>query len=360
MSCSSPQPNSLLAWLDDRLGISTLLGIASKKEVPVHKHSIWYYLGGAIGVLILAQLVTGILLMFYYVPEVKSAHSSILFINTKIDFGWFIRSLHSWGANLMIMLVFIHMFSTFFLKAYRPPREITWLTGMGLLILALGFGFTGYLLPWDDVSFFATKIGLDITTKLPFVGEWMAHILRGGDTVGQATISRFFAIHVMVLPVLLAGLAGIHLLIVQLKGMSAPESFHALPDKEKEYEKFFPQFLLKDFLFWLLILNLLATLVVLSPWGLGPEADPFAPAPLGIKPEWYFLAMFQFLKVIPPQLGPIEGEMAGIGLFGLIALAFLAAPFIDNGKRAVWSKVYQWFGIIIVLGFIVFTVWGAL
>ena len=180
----------------------------------------------------------------YYVPELKSAHASILFITSRVEFGWFIRSLHSWGANLMILAAFVHLFSTFFMKAYRPPRELTWITGLILLVLCLGFGFSGYLLPWDDVSYFATKIGLDITSKLPVIGESMAHILRGGDSISQATLTRFFSIHVIILPLALLGLVGLHLFFVQLKGMSAPKSFNNLPEEKKSYEPFFPNFFL--------------------------------------------------------------------------------------------------------------------
>lgn len=161
-------------WLDDRLYLKSLQVLAEKKTVPIHKHSIWYYLGGVALVLLLVQICTGGLLMVYYVPEIGSAHGSVLKLNSQINFGWFIRSLHSWGANMMILALFIHLFSTYFMRAYRTPRELTWLTGLGLMVLAFGFGFTGYLLPWDEVSFFATKIGIDITSKMPMIGEWMA------------------------------------------------------------------------------------------------------------------------------------------------------------------------------------------
>ena len=347
-------------WIQDRIGLEGIMHVAEKKQVPIHKHGLWYYMGGILMVFMLVQIITGILLMMYYIPELKSAHASILFITSRVEFGWFIRSLHSWGANLMILAAFFHMFSTFFMKAYRPPRELTWLTGMILLVLCMGFGFSGYLLPWDEVSYFATKIGLDITSKLPVIGESMAYILRGGTTISQATITRFFAIHVIILPLALLALVGIHLFFVQLKGMSAPKSFNALPENEKSYEPFFPNFFLKDLMVWLLVLNLLGFLVAMFPWGLGPEADPSAAAPMGIKPEWYFLAMFQFLKLVPAQIGPIEGEVAGLGFFGLIALVFLLAPFVDTDTHPIWDKCYTWFGRLVVSGFVVFTIWGAM
>jgi cytochrome b6 len=347
-------------WLDNRFGLKMALELASHKEVPVHKHSIWYYMGGMIMVLIGVQVVTGILLLIYYVPDIKSAHASILLINSQVEFGWFIRSLHSWGANLAVAAAFIHMFSTLLMKAYRPPREFTWLFGMALLVLMMGFGFTGYLLPWDEIAFFASKIGLDITSKAPIVGEMMAYILRGGEAIGQNTLSRFFAIHVIVLPIALMALLGGHLMMVQLHGMSEPEVFKKLPKEKKEYEKFFPTFLLKDFMVWILVLNLLAVFVTMSPWGIGPEADPFAAAPIGIKPEWYFLAMYQFLKLVPSEIAGIEGDVAGVGFFGLVGLALAALPFIDRGHSKKVGQVVTALSILFILGFVFFTIWGVL
>ena len=213
----NPQELSQFAyqWLDERLAISDMIAMGEKKLVPRHKHSLWYYMGGIAMVLVAVQFVTGSLLMVYYIPEIQSAYTSVLNINSKVDFGWLIRSFHSWGANLMILALFVHMFSTYFMKAYRAPRELTWLTGLGLLVLAFGFGFTGYLLPWDEIAFFATKVGIDVTAQGPFVGELIADILRGGKEISQATLSRFFLIHVIVLPLSLMGLLGLHLLLIQ-------------------------------------------------------------------------------------------------------------------------------------------------
>lgn len=352
--------SKLLAFAETRLALSGIKYLLAKKQVPMHKHSIWYYMGGIAAIYLAVQIFTGILLMVYYVPEISSAHASILKINSQIDFGWFIRSLHSWGANLMILVVVIHLFSTYFMKAYRNPREITWWSGLALMIVCLAFGFTGYLLPWDDVSFFATKIGLDVAAKTPLLGPAIAGILRGGETISQATISRFFVIHVAVLPLVLMGLLGGHVLLVQTHGMSEPEEFKARPAGEKLYEKFFPNFFFKDILVWILAMNFLFALVMLSPWGIGPEADPFAPAPLGIKPEWYFLAPFQFLKLVPPMIGPIEGELVGILSMTVAAAGFIFAPVFDTGESKLRSKIATAYGIVFLLALIGFSIWGAM
>ena len=350
----------LANFFEERFCLSEIQKIAAKKLVPMHKHSIWYYIGGVAAMFVGVQIVTGILLMVYYIPDINAAHASILKINSQIDFGWFIRSIHSWGANLMILVVLIHFFSTYFMKAYRNPREFTWLTGLVLLVICLAFGFTGYLLPWDDVSLFATKIGLDIASKTPLIGPIIANLLRGGDTVSQATISRFFTIHVAVLPAALMALLGGHILFVQMHGMSEPAVFKEIPKEKKTFEKFFPNFFLKDVLVWILALNALFVLVMLFPWGIGPEADAFAPAPIGIKPEWYFLAPFQFLKLIPPMIGPIEGEVCGVLFLALVCFAFVIIPFIDTGKSKTISKVATAFGVIVLLALVSFSIWGAL
>lgn len=347
-------------FIESRLALAGLRHLAEKKKVPMHKQSIWYYMGGIAAIYLAVQIVSGILLMVYYVPEMNSAHASILKINSQIDFGWFIRSLHSWGANLMIAVVVIHLFSTYFMKAYRAPREFTWFTGLALMILCLAFGFTGYLLPWDDVSFFATKIGLDVASKTPVLGPIVADILRGGAAISQGTISRFFVIHVAVLPALLIGLLGGHVMLVQTHGMSEPEEFKKVPEEERTYEKFFPNFFFKDILVWILAANVLFILTMLSPWGIGPEADPFAPAPIGIKPEWYFLAPFQFLKFVPPMIGPIEGELFGIILMAAAAAGFVFMPFIDTGKSPGRAKLATAYGVIMLLAIIALSIWGAI
>ena len=360
MSSESRKRISLSDWFEDRLKLADCLKIAEKKQVPLHEHSIWYYMGGIAMILMAVQIATGILLMVHYIPSMDAAHACILKLNSQVDFGWFIRSLHSWGANLLIFVLFVHLFSTYFMKAYRRPREITWLTGIALLVLTMAFGFTGYLLPWDDVSFFATKIGLDIASKVPFIGEQVATLLRGGDSIGQATLSRFFMIHVAALPAVLLALMGGHILLVQLHGMSEPESFKKKDIEKRSYEKFFPNFLLKDVLVWLLALNALAVLVTLCPWGIGSEVDPYGPAPSGIKPEWYFLAEFQFLKLVPAQIGPMEGELAGVAFMGLLAAGLALIPFYDRGDSKLKSRLATIYGLALMIGLIAFTLWGAL
>ncbi|HOU94029.1 MAG TPA: cytochrome b N-terminal domain-containing protein, partial [Polyangiaceae bacterium] len=228
------------------------------KSVPQHRHSAWYSVGGIVLFFFAVQIVTGILLMVYYRPS--QPWQSVQRLVNEVPYGNVVRSVHHWAANLMILALFVHLFSTFFLKAYRPPREGTWLTGLGLLGLVLAFGFSGYLLPWDDLSFFATRVGISELEKAPVVGAWIANLARGGDDVTIDTIGRFYPLHVVVLPLLVLGLVGVHLLFVQLQGMSAPDGYLALPPEQRKSVSFFGDYLFAEIPVWLLMGALLAFL----------------------------------------------------------------------------------------------------
>jgi cytochrome b6 len=230
----------------------------------------------------------------------------------------------------MIFAMFIHLFSALLLKAYRAPRELTWLSGGALMGLSLAFGFTGYLLPWNELAFFATRVGTEIPGVMPVVGPFMRRIMRGGDDVTGATLTRFYGIHVAVLPAIVTMVLGLHLFLVQKHGMSRPLSAETGPDA-KRVMPFMPNFLLRDLVGWLCALAVLAALAAYFPAELGKKADPFQPAPIGIKPEWYFMAMFQTLKMLPSHILGIEGELLGVLAFGLVGLVLIIIPFLDRG-----------------------------
>lgn len=329
-------------WLDERLEWDDLVAPLRKKTVPRHRLSYWYFLGGITLFLFVIQVLTGILLLLYYRPGANEAFESVQYMMTQVQFGWLIRSIHSWSANLMIFTAFAHMFSVLFLKAYRKPRELTWVTGVVLLILVMGFGFSGYLLPWNTLAFFATKVGTDIVGQVPVVGQPMMIFLRGGEEVTGATLTRFFGFHVAVLPGLVTVLILVHLLFVQRLGMSVPpgveREWTANPAKQHQL-KFFPNFVLRELMAWYTALGVLGALAALFPWNLGVKADLFASAPAGIKPEWYFLFMFQTLKLIPSKVWFMDGEVLGIVGFGLIGLLWLLLPFIESDRV---SRSKQW------------------
>lgn len=326
---------NLRNWLEERLEWDDLIAPLREKTVPIHRLSYWYFLGGITLFLFVIQVLTGILLLLYYRPGANEAFESVQYIVTQVQFGWLVRSIHSWSANLMIFTAFAHMFSVLFLKAYRKPRELTWVSGVILLFLVLGFGFSGYLLPWNTLAYFATKVGTQITGQAPVLGRPLMIFLRGGEDVTGATLTRFFGFHVAVLPGLTTLVIAVHLLLVQRQGMSVPPNvemeWNANPGARVE-RRFFPNFLVRELMAWYAALGVLGALAAIFPWNLGVKADPFASAPAGIKPEWYFLFMFQTLKLIPSKVWIIDGEVLGVLGFGIIAVLWLLLPFFERDQ----------------------------
>lgn len=349
--------SAIINWLDDRLSLRSAAEFASHKTVPRHRYTIFYYLGGMTLFFFTVQLITGILLMLYYRPSADEAFESVEFLMTTVPFGWLIRSLHSWSANLMVYFAALHLVTVFFMKAYRAPRELTWITGCLLLFLAMGFGFSGYLLPWNQLSFFATKVGTDIAGSVPLIGEWTLRFLRGGERVTGGTLSRFYGWHVAILPAITFLVLVGHILLVQIKGMSVP------PSEEERAKrippmKFFPHFALRDLFGWVIALACLAAIAALFPWELGEKADSFAPAYEDIRPEWYFVFMFQALKLVPGgEILGIEYEAIAILAISLGGLVLLLVPFLDpaGARRGRFFTIAGAVALVFVVGM---TMWG--
>jgi cytochrome b6 len=329
MTPSGSEHGRLRRWLDERMGFADLETLAREKEIPLHRDTFWYYIGGMTLFLFAIQVMTGILLLLYYRPSPDNAYESVQFLMTQVQFGWLVRSIHAWSANLMIFALLVHMFSVFLLKAYRRPREVTWVSGVFLLGLVLTFGFTGYLLPWNELSFFATKVGTDIPGVVPVVGPFFLRLLRGGNDVTGATLTRFYGIHVAILPALTTAFLAVHLFLVQEHGMSVPMRVRRRADR-LPFLPFVPNYVLRDSIGWLSALAALAALAAFFPTELGVKADAFKSAPAGIRPEWYFMSMFQTLKYIPGHVLGLEGEMLGIMAFLLAGLVLLLVPFLDR------------------------------
>jgi quinol-cytochrome oxidoreductase complex cytochrome b subunit len=208
----------IFSWLDERLGLKTIYDVVLDRKVP--KVNWAFTLGSATLFLVVVQGVTGVLLSAYYVPHPEQAYDSIQYIMNDVSFGWLIRGIHHWGATLMVIMVFLHLLRTFFYGAYKYPREITWITGVLLLLVTLGSGFTGYLLPWNQRAFWATIVGTSIVETVPVLGPFLTEALRGGTQLSTLTLVRFFSAHIWILPASLAGLIGIHLYLVVRLGIS--------------------------------------------------------------------------------------------------------------------------------------------
>lgn len=346
------------AYLVDRLGLAEALAYAAKKTVPQHRHSFWYYWGGISLFCFLVQVFTGVLLLVYYRPG-PEAHESVRQITYEVPFGWLIRSVHNWAATVFLASVVVHMFSVFFMKAYRRPREFGWWSGIVLLMLSLTFGFSGYLLPMDDLAYFATKVGLEVPANIPVVGPGLANLLRGGLEVNEFTIQRFFALHAVILPILFLLLLGLHLWLVQKHGNATLPSEEEKPEAERKTIPFFPNFLAKDLAMWLITLNVIALLAALFPWQLGPPADALMPAPAGIHPEWYFMSQFQVLKVMGNLFPGLAGEAIGMGLFTAGLVMWAAIPLYDNSRSSGRKgRIATYFGLFVVIVLVTTTLWG--
>jgi len=298
------------AYVAERLPVEKMnyASMVEKKEVPVHRLSWGYYMGGLALFFFGVQVVTGLLLLFYYQPTVSDAHASVEFITDHVPGGALVRNMHAWASSMMIAAVMVHLLTAFAMKAFAKPREITWVTGVVLLGITFGLGFTGYLLPWHQVAVNATKIGLqsiqEVGQYLPgAMAEWprlVKETIQGEAAVGQATLSRFFALHVIILPLAMMGTLGLHLLSVQLHGMS-----RGIDGPPKRQEKFFPTFFIKDLTVWgvaFIILFVIALCVPFESLYSYPLFEPFNPkgsTPDGIKPEWYFYFLYYPLELLP-------------------------------------------------------------
>ncbi|MDD5008802.1 MAG: cytochrome bc complex cytochrome b subunit [Syntrophorhabdaceae bacterium] len=351
MSCQR-----LKDWIEERYDVEEMKRLARHKLVPVHQYEIWYYTGGIAMFLFVLQFITGMVLSFYYIPYFEHANKSIIEIVTKLNMGWFFRSIHHWGAQLAIMVLFIHAFSTLLLKSYRKPRELLWISGFILLAISIFFGLSGYFLLWDERAFAAVRVATGGAGNLPVIGGFIKAFLRGGIDVTGETLIRFYAFHVSVLPIITLALIGIHVLLVQYHGMSVPLSLEKKPQKQIP---FFPNLFYKDLIIWLLVLGIVVSLATLLPPEIGKMADPLAPAPKNIKPEWYFLFLFQTLKLFPGDILGLNGETIAIILISCGILFFFLIPFFDRrSSRGEKSVLFTWIGVFYTLYFIVMTIIG--
>jgi quinol-cytochrome oxidoreductase complex cytochrome b subunit len=341
------------SWIEQRTGVGPVMAALLHVRIPMSARTM--YFGGIALFLFGIQVVTGTLLALYYKPTPEAAYESVQFVTSDVSFGWLIRSMHHWAANLMILFVALHLLRVFFQAAYKYPRELTWVIGGGLLLVTLGFGFTGYLLPWDQRAYWATVVGTDIAGSVPVVGDSLLQLLRGGADVTGDTMSRFFGIHVLVLPLALAGLMAIHLVLVHQLGLANPKKPEprvrpAAVDREP-LRPFFPNYLLDEVVAWYVILAILVVLASVFPAGLEGQANPLE-TPAHIKPEWYYLAVYQLLKIIPRTIA-VMAPIIGIGLL-------IAWPFLDRNPEVLARrrKLAVAGATLVVVGVIVLTVWG--
>ncbi len=312
----------------------------------------WYSLGAVLIALFCIEIVTGILLLMHYIPHTKEAFASVGFISGAAPFGWVIRRAHAIGANMFVFVLFLHMFSVMVMGSYKKPREMHWFLGCFIFGITLATCLSGYLLPWSQLSYWATTVATNFPGSIPFVGDWLVRFMRGSDIVSQVTLGRFFAMHVSLIPFTLLLLIAAHLFVMRRTGISTPP----WTDGTKKVP-FYPHFVVEDLKVVYFFLAVLFTFVFFYPQiSFPPDAlEPANPllTPEHIKPEWYFLANYQLLKLVPNEFMGIVLQLAVAGF-----LFFL--PLIDLGEeRRAWKRPL--FGTIIflfIIGYIGLTIWG--
>jgi ubiquinol-cytochrome c reductase cytochrome b subunit len=327
----------VLDWLDDRTGWRA--GRKHLLDEPLPGGTGWWFVTGSVLMFLLAvQLLTGIVLTMYYVPAPEHAYDSVRFIMDRLTFGPIVRGLHFFGASFIVVAAVVHMLRVVLFGSYKKPREVTWITGVVLLLIILAFSLSGYLLPWDQKAYWATTVTINIARSGP-LGEFIGGVLRGGSELGALTLLRWYTAHVILLPAALVGFVVAHIFLMRRHGISGPITPVAAPAKP-----FYPYHAVKDTLAMALVFAALLTFAVMIPAPLDAIADP-SDATYIPRPEWYFLSLFELLKYFPGPLEPI----ATVVIPGLVVGSLLLLPFLDRGAQRQPLRrplVLGWFAIL--------------
>ncbi len=322
------QERNWIDWIEERTGFRKIARAFLNE--PIRGGARFAYVfGSGLLFLFVLQMATGIFLTMYYVPSADHAHVSVAYIQKAVAMGALVRGLHHYGASAMLLLLIAHLTQVYLFGAYKPPRELVWIAGVCMIPLVLGLAFTGYLLPWDQEAYFGTKVGVGILGEIPLVGRWGQRFLLGGRDLTTLTLSRFFVLHVLVLPLILAGVIALHLFLFRRAGAAGP--YHHRDDHR--VEPFYPHQLFKDMLFIFIVFLILMFLAVRFPAPLGPQADPTSD--FLARPPWYFLPLFQLLKYFPGKLALIPAAI----LPALVLGALFLLPFLDRRpERHPWRR----------------------
>ncbi|MBW4028758.1 MAG: c-type cytochrome [Acidobacteria bacterium] len=336
-------PGRLYGWLDKRTGLTGLMHASLDEPIPGGAR-LAYVFGSGLLFIFISQIITGLCLALYYVPSAETAHTSVAYITKQVAAGAFLRSLHYYGSSAMIIVLALHFLQTFLYGSFKGRRELLWMSGALLSLLVLAMGFTGYLLPWDQKAYFATAVGTNIVGEVPFIGEWLTKLLRGGDTLGTLTLSRFYLAHVFLIPGAIFLFIGAHIVLFRKAGPAGPINEDPVNPKLPP-EGFYPRQVLMDMAFALLLMIGLGVLAYFHPVELGPVANP-ADTQFLPRPEWYYLPMFEWLKFWE---GP-KVVFAIVVVPGILALLFFLLPFLDRKlERRPWRRPIPLLGVAIVL-----------
>lgn len=388
---SIPQPASkpaigglggkALQWVDDRFPLSKLYSEHLGDYYAPKNFNLWYYFGSLALLILVMQIVTGIFLTMNYKPDAKVAFASVEYIMRDVSWGWLIRYMHSTGASMFFLVVYLHMMRGLMYGSYRKPRELLWVFGCMIYLALMAEAFFGYLLPWGQMSYWGAQVIINLFGAIPFIGEDLAIWIRGDYTIGDATLNRFFAFHVIALPMVLLGLVAAHLVALHEVGSNNPDGIDIKKNKDPKTGTpldgipFHPYYTVKDLVGLVVFLGVFTAIIFFAPemGGYFLEAPNFVPAdplvtPAHIAPVWYFTPFYAMLRAVPSMFG---SQFPGVAVMGAATLILFTLPWIDRGNvRSVRYRgpIYKGFLTAFVVSFLVLgylgvvptTVWGQL
>ena len=329
----------LLNWVDERFPLTASIKAHLSEYYAPKNFNFWYFFGSLALLVLVIQIITGIFLTMHYKPDAQLAFASVEYIMRDVDFGWLIRYIHSTGASMFFVVVYLHMFRGLIYGSYRRPRELIWLFGVIIYLVLMGEAFMGYLLPWGQMSYWGAQVIVNLFATVPFIGGVLSEWIRGDFVIGDATLNRFFAFHVIALPLVLLGLVVAHLVALHEVGSNNPDGIEIKKLKGEDGHPldgipFHPYYTVKDILGVVVFLIVFTAIVFFAPemGGYFLEANNFIPAdslktPAHIAPVWYFTPYYAILRAIPPMFG---SQFPGVAAMGVAVLIFFALPWLDR------------------------------
>jgi ubiquinol-cytochrome c reductase cytochrome b subunit len=330
----------ILAWIDARFPLTAHWTAHVSEYYAPKNFNFWYFFGSLAMLVLVIQIVTGIFLTMHYKPDAVLAFASVEYIMRDVSYGWLIRYAHSTGASMFFVVVYLHMMRGLLYGSYQKPRELVWIFGVLIYLVLMGEAFMGYLLPWGQMSFWGAQVIVNLFSAVPFIGEDLSILIRGDFVIGDATLNRFFALHVIAMPLVLVGLVTTHLIALHEVGSNNPEGIEVKQNKDPETHiprdgiPFHPYYTVKDILGVVVFLMVFSAILFFAPemGGYFLEANNFIPAdpmktPEHIAPVWYFTPYYAILRAVPPILG---SQFPGVAAMGVAVLIFFAMPWLDK------------------------------
>ncbi|PKO54050.1 MAG: cytochrome b [Betaproteobacteria bacterium HGW-Betaproteobacteria-2] len=352
----------VLTWVDQRFPLTSNIKAHLTEYYAPKNFNFWYFFGSLAMLVLVLQIVTGIFLTMHYKPDAALAFGSVEYIMRDVSWGWLIRYMHSTGASMFFVVVYLHMFRGLIYGSYRAPRELIWLFGVGIFLVLMGEAFFGYLLPWGQMSYWGAQVIINLFTSIPFIGPDVSEWLRGDYVVSDATLNRFFAFHVIALPLVLLGLVVAHLIALHEVGSNNPDGIEIKAHKDPKTHipldgiPFHPYYTVKDIVGVAVFLMVFSAIIFFAPEmsGYFLEADNFIPAdplqtPAHIAPVWYFTPYYSILRAVPPIF---NSQFPGVAAMGLSVMIFALLPWLDRSPvksiRYRGSLYKKWLALFVV------------